>query len=97
MYVDVNITPKKQGRIGIYDGDCLKDLAKNFCRTFQLNIKMQSLLEQQLQTQLNAYLEKVGGISYIDSRPTTALQNEVDEFEEIEKQTILRYGPEAFK
>ena len=34
MYVDVNITPKKQGRIGIYDGDCLKDLAKNFCRTF---------------------------------------------------------------
>jgi len=30
MYVDVNITPTKTGRIGIYEGDKVKDLAKNF-------------------------------------------------------------------
>ena len=48
MYVDVNITPKKSGRIGIYEGDNLKDLAKNFCKTFQLNSKMNVLLENQL-------------------------------------------------
>jgi len=30
MYVDVNITPTKAGRIGIYEGDNIKDLARNF-------------------------------------------------------------------
>lgn len=30
MYVDVNITPTKTGRIGIYEGDKVKDLARNF-------------------------------------------------------------------
>lgn len=30
MYVDVNITPVKTGRIGIYEGDNIRDLAKNF-------------------------------------------------------------------
>lgn len=30
MYVDVNITPTRTGRIGIYEGDTIKDLAKNF-------------------------------------------------------------------
>ena len=36
MYVDVNITPTKTGRIGIYEGDDVRDLAKNFCMTFKL-------------------------------------------------------------
>lgn len=30
MYVDVNITQTKTGRIGIYEGDDVKELAKNF-------------------------------------------------------------------
>ena len=30
MYVDVNITPTKTGRIGIYEGDDVRDIAKNF-------------------------------------------------------------------
>lgn len=30
MYVDVNITPLKTGRIGIYEGDNIKELARNF-------------------------------------------------------------------
>jgi hypothetical protein len=30
MYIDVNITPTRNGRIGIYEGDDVKDLAKNF-------------------------------------------------------------------
>lgn len=30
MYIDVNITPTKNGRIGIYEGDDIKDIAKNF-------------------------------------------------------------------
>lgn len=34
MYVDVNITPTKTGRIGIYEGDNVKDLAKNFTKAF---------------------------------------------------------------
>ena len=34
MYVDVNITPTKTGRIGIYEGDDVRELAKNFTRTF---------------------------------------------------------------
>ena len=34
MYVDVNITPTKTGRIGIYEGDNLKELAKNFQKAF---------------------------------------------------------------
>ena len=34
MYVDVNITPTKTGRIGIYEGDDLKELARNFSKAF---------------------------------------------------------------
>lgn len=30
MYIDVNITPTRTGRIGIYEGDDVKDLARNF-------------------------------------------------------------------
>ena len=30
MYIDVNITPTRTGRIGIYEGDDVKELAKNF-------------------------------------------------------------------
>ena len=34
MYVDVNITPTKTGRIGIYEGDDIKETARNFAKTF---------------------------------------------------------------
>ena len=34
LYVDVNISPSKTGRIGIYEGDDLRLLAKNFCKAF---------------------------------------------------------------
>jgi hypothetical protein len=44
MYVDVNITPTKTGRIGIYEGDDVTELARNFQRTFQLNKTMLTLL-----------------------------------------------------
>ncbi len=30
MYIDVNITPTRTGRIGIYEGDEVKELARNF-------------------------------------------------------------------
>lgn len=49
MYVDVNITPTKTGRIGIYEGDDVTELARNFQRTFQLNKTMLTLLTQQLE------------------------------------------------
>lgn len=60
MYVDVNITPTKTGRIGIYEGDDVRDLAKNFQRAFQLNGQMLHLLTLQLETHLRAYKEKHG-------------------------------------
>ena len=34
MYVDVNITPTKTGRIGIYEGDDIREVAKNFAKAF---------------------------------------------------------------
>ena len=34
MYIDVNITPIRTGRIGIYEGDDVRELAKNFKKTF---------------------------------------------------------------
>ncbi len=34
MYIDVNITPTRTGRIGIYEGDDVKELARNFQKTF---------------------------------------------------------------
>lgn len=49
MYVDVNITPTKTGRIGIYEGDDVRELARNFVRTFQLNGQMLHLLTKQLE------------------------------------------------
>ena len=34
LYVDVNVTPTKTGRIGIYVGDDIREVAKNFCKAF---------------------------------------------------------------
>ena len=34
MQVDVNITPTKTGRIGIYEGDDIREVAKNFVKAF---------------------------------------------------------------
>ena len=44
LYVDVNVTPTKTGRIGIYEGDDLRVVARNFSKTFSLNrAKMEAL------------------------------------------------------
>lgn len=55
MYVDVNITPTKTGRIGIYEGDDIKDLARNFTKAFQLNATMYNMLIKQLEQHLQTY------------------------------------------
>lgn len=60
MYVHVNITPQKQGRIGIYEGDDLKQLALNFCKTFNLNKTMQQTLEENLRQSYHQYLQDQG-------------------------------------
>lgn len=60
MYIDVNINPTKTGRIGIYEGDDIRDLVKNFQKTFQLNKLMVHLLTQQLEEHLRKYYERLG-------------------------------------
>ena len=40
LYVDVNVTPTKTGRIGIHVGDDIRDVARNFCKAFQLGKPM---------------------------------------------------------
>jgi len=53
------MTPFRQGRIGLYEGDDLKILAKNFCRTFSLNKTMYiSLLEHLENTYARYQAEK---------------------------------------
>jgi len=34
LYVDVNVTPTKTGRIGIHVGDDIREVAHNFCKAF---------------------------------------------------------------
>ena len=34
MYVDVNVTPTKTGRIGIHVGDDIREVARNFSKAF---------------------------------------------------------------
>ena len=36
LSIEVSITPTKQGKIGIREGDDPKVLAKNFCKTYDL-------------------------------------------------------------
>ena len=59
MYVDVNITPTRTGRIGIYEGDDVRDIAKNFKKTFQLNNAMLHMLTLQLEQHLSNYKQKM--------------------------------------
>ena len=46
----------RQGRIGLYEGDDLKALAKNFCRTFSLNKTMYMSLLEHLENTYAKYL-----------------------------------------
>jgi len=48
LYVDVNVTPTKTGRIGIHVGDDIREVAKNFCKAFQLGKQMQDSLIKHL-------------------------------------------------
>jgi hypothetical protein len=58
LYVDVNVTPSKTGRIGIYEGDDLRLLARNFCKAFQLNKSMLESLHRHLEQNLAKYLQE---------------------------------------
>ena len=58
LYVDVNVTPTKTGRIGVHEGDDLRVLAGNFCKTFSLNKAMHGALLQHLQQSVHAYYKK---------------------------------------
>lgn len=60
LYVNINITPSKKGRIGIYAGDDLKVVAKNFCRTFNLNRTVQDTVEEHLRESYRRYLTEHG-------------------------------------
>ena len=98
MYVDVNITPTKTGRIGIYEGDDIKEVAKNFARTFQLNSSMYQMLIKQLDQHLQSYREKMGiNNNYSGKAPFSILREnslEVpDEQEEEYEETSNNQSP----
>jgi len=55
LSIEVSITPFKSGKIGIKEGDDLKQLAKNFCMAYSLNKDMETSLVTQLETHLENY------------------------------------------
>lgn len=44
LSIEVSISPTKQGRIGIKEGDDPKILARNFCKTYNLPREMEDAL-----------------------------------------------------
>ena len=87
MYVDVNINPKKKGRIGIYENEPLTETAQNFCRTFQLNHSMQALLLQQLQDHLHAFYDRQQQDSTLEGYTDKQLTFAADD----SKQAVLKF------
>mmetsp|Transcript_18799 Transcript_18799/g.33404 ORF Transcript_18799/g.33404 Transcript_18799/m.33404 type:complete len:533 (+) Transcript_18799:65-1663(+) len=61
VYVDVNVGHGRTGRIGVYEGDNLRLLAKNFAKAFQLDRGAQHRLEELLQ---QAYDDQMQGEDY---------------------------------
>ena len=55
MSIEVSITPTKTGRVGIKEGDDLKQLAKNFCKAYSLGKDMEESLVEQLEGHLENY------------------------------------------
>lgn len=58
VYVDVNVAPGKTGRIAIHEDDDPKELAKNFCMAYHLNLEMRETLEELLNQQLQDILSE---------------------------------------
>lgn len=56
VYVDVNVSRGRTGRIGVHEGDNIRELARNFGKAFQLDRDMQLRLEGLLH---QAYNEQV--------------------------------------
>ena len=52
MFVDVVVAPGKSGRIAVMEGDQPRELAKSFCKTFQLATDAQEVLEKMLVGQI---------------------------------------------
>ena len=44
LSIEVSISPTKQGKIGIKEGDDIRKLAKNFCKTYNLPKDMEETL-----------------------------------------------------
>jgi hypothetical protein len=44
LSIEVSISPTKQGKIGIKEGDDTRKLAKNFCKTYNLTKDMEEAL-----------------------------------------------------
>ena len=58
LYVDVNVTPTKTGRIGIHVGDDIREVARNFCKAFQLAKPMQDSLIKHLLSSVKRFHDK---------------------------------------
>lgn len=55
MSIEVSLTPQKTGRIGIKEGDDLRELAKNFCMAYSLHKDTIETLTEQLQSHMDKY------------------------------------------
>jgi len=82
VYVDVSIGPGRTGRIGIHRGDNAKTLAKNFARTYSLNLNMRASLEKLLQSYIDSYFAHPDHEEAINERGDEHEEEEEEEDEE---------------
>ncbi|KAL4459801.1 hypothetical protein ABPG74_003327 [Tetrahymena malaccensis] len=59
LYVDINITKGKTGKIAIYQGDIPEDVANNFAKIYNLNIAATHKLTKKLKDIIQAYYSQL--------------------------------------
>lgn len=58
LRIEVSVTPTKTGIISLKEGENVHQVAKSFCKAYQLNYQMQCALESQLETHLQEYYRR---------------------------------------
>ena len=59
IYVDINISPGRTGRIAISEGDDINQIASNFAKTFQLQKGVRDKLKGLLESCLVQYFQQL--------------------------------------
>jgi hypothetical protein len=88
LSIEVSITPSRQGRLAIMEGDDIKKTAASFCKAYQLGKEMENTLVAQLERHMkNYYTQKTADRIIMQQNQQVIANKDLPIYEESKEMT----------